>query len=134
GPGQSAVPEAAQFATSLSPALQRYRLVVLDQRGTGQSGALNCAPLQRLSELSTLSAALDAQCATQIGPQRAVYATTDSARGIDVLRQALQAPSVAVMGVSYGTFVAQQYARRFPDRVSLLILDSVVPPEGIDAF
>src|SRR5262249_56262933 len=127
GPGQSAVPEAAQFATSLSPALQRYRLVVLDQRGTGQSGALNCAPLQRLSELSTLSAALDAQCATQIGPQRAFYATSDSARDIDVLRQALQAPSVAVMGVSYGTFVAQQYPRPFPHPASLLLLPAHTP-------
>ena len=33
---------------------------------------------------------------------------------IDILRQALQAPQVALMGVSYGTFVAEQYARRFP--------------------
>jgi pimeloyl-ACP methyl ester carboxylesterase len=134
GPGQSAVLDASRFVTSLAPALPRYRLVVLDQRGTGQSGALDCAPLQRLSELSTLSATLDAQCATQIGPQRAFYATSDSVRDIDILRQAIQAPTLAVMGVSYGTFVAQQYARTFPHRVSMLILDSVVPPRGIDAF
>ncbi len=134
GPGQSAVQDATSFAMSLAPALTRYRLVVVDQRGTGQSGALDCAPLQRLSELSTLSATLDAQCATQIGPQRAFYATSDTARDIDILRQALQAPRVALMGVSYGTFVAEQYARRFPGHVSLLILDSVVPPRGIDAF
>jgi pimeloyl-ACP methyl ester carboxylesterase len=41
---------------------------------------------------------------------------------------------VALMGVSYGTFVAEQYARRFPTHVSRLILDSVVLPHGIDAF
>ena len=39
------------FATSLDPLLKRYRLVVLDQRGTGLSGALNCPQLQRVKGL-----------------------------------------------------------------------------------
>ena len=40
GPGQSAVSSASSFAISLDPALRRYRLAVLDQRGTGKSGVL----------------------------------------------------------------------------------------------
>ena len=38
------------------------------------------------------------------------------------------------MGVSYGTFVAQQYARVFPQRTDKLILDSVVSATGIDGY
>ena len=38
------------------------------------------------------------------------------------------------MGISYGTHVALQYARAFPARVDRLILDSIVGPDGPDAF
>jgi pimeloyl-ACP methyl ester carboxylesterase len=38
------------------------------------------------------------------------------------------------MGVSYGTYVAAQYARRHPATTGGLILDSVVGPDGIDAY
>src|SRR4051794_25697045 len=48
GPGQSSVSAASSFAISLEPALSRYRLAVLDQRGTGESGVLDCPNLQRL--------------------------------------------------------------------------------------
>src|SRR4029079_9005675 len=35
---------------------------------------------------------------------------------------------------SYGTFVAEQYAARYPNHVDRLILDSVVPPSGVEEF
>ena len=53
---------------------------------------------------------------------------------IDALRQALGADKVALMGISYGTHVALQYARAFPEHVDRLILDSIVGPDGPDAF
>ena len=37
---------ADSFEFSLAPALKRYRLAVLDQRGTGRSGALSCPVIQ----------------------------------------------------------------------------------------
>ena len=46
GPGQGAVNFASQFESTLDPVLSRYRLVVIDQRGTGASGALSCPELQ----------------------------------------------------------------------------------------
>lgn len=134
GPGQSAVSSASSFAISLDPALRRYRLAVLDQRGTGKSGVLSCPNLQRLRSLDALTPQAVANCANRIGPRRAFYTTADTVLDIDALRQALGADKIALMGISYGTNVALQYARAFPDHVDRLILDSIVGPDGPDAF
>jgi pimeloyl-ACP methyl ester carboxylesterase len=134
GPGQSAVSSASSFAISLDPALRRYKLAVLDQRGTGKSGVLDCPNLQRLRSLDAYRPASVATCANRIGPRRAYYTTADTVLDIDALRQALGADKIALMGISYGTHVALQYARAFPDHVDRLILDSIVGPGGPDAF
>jgi pimeloyl-ACP methyl ester carboxylesterase len=42
GPGQSATSLDAVFARVLAGVLDRYQLVVFDQRGTGRSGVLDC--------------------------------------------------------------------------------------------
>jgi pimeloyl-ACP methyl ester carboxylesterase len=134
GPGQPSVDAASSFAVTLQPALARYRLVVLDQRGTGRSGALNCPSVQGLRSLDPFLPPALAACAARIGPRRAFYATSDTVQDLDALRAALGAPKVALMGISYGTHVALQYARTFPDRVDRLILDSIVGPDGPDPF
>ena len=134
GPGQSAVSSASSFAISLDPALRRYRLAVLDQRGTGKSGVLSCPNLQRLRSLDAYTPQAVANCANRIGPRRAFYTTADTVLDIDALRQALGADKIALMGISYGTNVALQYARAFPEHVDRLILDSIVGPDGPDAF
>jgi pimeloyl-ACP methyl ester carboxylesterase len=134
GPGQSSVASASSFAISLGPALRRYRVAVLDQRGTGESGVLDCPNLQRLRSLDAFLPAEVGACAARIGPQRAFYTTADTVLDIDDLRKALGANKIALMGISYGTHVALQYARAFPDHVAALILDSIVGPGGPDPF
>jgi pimeloyl-ACP methyl ester carboxylesterase len=134
GPGQSSVGSASSFALSLAPALRRYRLAVLDQRGTGESGVLDCPDLQRLRSLDAFLPAAVGACADRIGPRRAFYATSDTVLDLDNLRQALGVDKIALMGISYGTHVALQYARAFPLHVDRLILDSIVGPHGPDAF
>jgi pimeloyl-ACP methyl ester carboxylesterase len=134
GPGQSSVAAASSFAISLDPALRRYRLAVLDQRGTGESGVLDCPNVQKLRSLDAFLPAEVGACAARIGPNRAFYTTADTVLDIDALRQALGADKIALMGISYGTHVALQYARAFPDHVDRLILDSIVGPDGPDPF
>jgi pimeloyl-ACP methyl ester carboxylesterase len=103
------------------------QLVVVDQRGTGLSGALeSVAPACRtLDSRRTLRACDDA-----LGPAGAFYRTADSVLDLEAVRAALGAERLIVLGVSYGTFLAAEYARRFPDRVQALVLDSPVGPEG----
>lgn len=134
GPGQSSVDAMSSFAISLEPMLRRYRLVLVDQRGTGLSGALNCPELQRVKGLDEFSKRAVERCAKRIGPRRAFYRTADSVDDIEALRRAFGAKKVALMGISYGTWVAQEYARAYPRRTDSLVLDSVVGPDPTDAF
>lgn len=134
GPGQSSVDAVGQFGVSLKPLLSRYRLVTFDQRGTGDGGALNCPNLQRLGSLDPLRPQTIAACENALGPKRVFFATHDTVEDIESLRVALGVGKVALMGVSYGTYVAEQYARAHPDHVDRLILDSVVGPDAPDPF
>ena len=68
GPGQSAVGLAEGFTTTLDPLLRRYRLAVVDQRGTGESGALRCPSVQRLRWLDPFRPAAVGACARAVGP------------------------------------------------------------------
>jgi len=134
GPGQGAVSFADQFAGTLAPMLKRYRLVVIDQRGTGDSGALSCPRVQKLTESDLFDPSLVRDCAELIGPRRRFYSTLDSVADLDVVRRAFGARKLALMGVSYGTWVAQEYARRYPAQTDSLILDSVVGPGQPSGF
>ena len=53
---------------------------------------------------------------------------------LEALRKALGVKKIGLMGISYGTWVAQEYARRYPTRTDSLILDSIVGPDPPDAF
>jgi len=57
------------------------------------------------------------------------YTTTIAAHDLEAVRQALGAPQFDLVGVSYGTRMAQQYLLRYPDGVRSLVLDSVAPNE-----
>ncbi|MGH3630451.1 MAG: alpha/beta fold hydrolase, partial [Sciscionella sp.] len=136
GPGQPGVPYLARLATALAPVLDEYRLVMLDQRGTGAS-ALRCPRLQRQvgsSDLLVPTAEAVERCASIVGGASRFYGTTDTVQDLDELRAALGAPRWTVDGVSYGTYVAERYALRYPRRVARLVLDSVVPQTGVGPF
>lgn len=133
GPGQAAAPLAPMIAELLGPVARSRRVVAFDQRGTGGSGRLSCPSLSSARTLRETDAAV-AACARRIGSRRVGYTTSASVDDIEAVRVALGADRVALYGVSYGTKVAAAYAARYPQHVSRLVLDSVVPPEGTDPF
>lgn len=133
GPGQPGVTFGPSYASGFAGLLDDYSLVVLDQRGTGGSFALSCPEIQGIDSLAPLYPQDVAGCAARIGPARNSFASIDSADDIEAVRKKLGVAKLAIYGVSYGTWVAQQYARRYPDRVDRLVLDSVVAP-GADPW
>lgn len=136
GPGQPGVPFLNRIRSRLGAEMRGYRLVMLDQRGTG-AGALNCPALQKATGSSDLvvppPGAVRA-CAASIGAARRFYTTAETVADLDSLRVALDASRLTLDGVSYGTFVAERYALAYPRHTARLVLDSVVPQQGPDAL
>ena len=63
---------------------------------------------------------------------RRLYSTTATVADLDAVRKALGVERIGMLGISYGTYVAERYARAHPDHVSRLVLDSVVPQENVN--
>ena len=141
GPGQSAVESWPQIAAALAPVRKHHHIVLLDQRGTGGSNALVCGrnaegdepgetPLEHGADAERIGAATR-DCLTEVQARAdpRFYTTTIAVRDLEAVRQALGAPLLDLVGVSYGTRVAQQYLMRYPDGVRSVVLDSVAPNE-----
>ena len=132
GPGQGATSLTESFNRDLYGRIGTRSLIVVDQRGTGKSGALDCAALERPGaepiDVRT------ATCADQLGPARSHYTTSDSIDDLEAVRAALGIDRITLLGVSYGTKVALAYALRHPTHVERLVLDSVVDAPGQDPF
>lgn len=128
GPGQAAIPTIPDLVSPrlspIAPLLRHRDLLVFDQRGTGQSGLLRCPLLETTTDFDANPE--QAECAQRLGPRRDYYESVDSADDIEAVRAALGIPRLSIIGVSYGTKVALDYARRYPQRVQRLVLDSVV--------
>ena len=137
GPGQGSAhvfalgdPTAQSLLHYLFPG---YNLVAYDDRGTGESGLIDCPGLQSASSESAQRSAA-AVCGTSLGAAARFYSTAAHAEDLEAVRQSLGIDKVALYGVSYGTKLAMAYALAHPDHVSRLLLDSVLPPEGPDPY
>lgn len=132
GPGQAAIPFIGDFDEILGPIASTRDLIAFDQRGTGLSNPLSCAAFEHLKRGPSPAAV--GICAGQIGQTRGLYTTTATVADIEAIRRAGGYEKLVLYGTSYGTKVAERYAEEYPDHVEALVLDSVVPPNGPEAF
>lgn len=131
GPGQAVSGIREDLGGVLRKAAAGRDIVFFDQRGTGNTGVLRCrVTTQNIADSDTAIRA----CAEEIGPARSMYTTAQSVLDIESVRVLAGVDRITLYGISYGTRVALEYARHFPDRVEALILDSVVPLDGSDPF
>ena len=84
-------------------------------------------------------AAADARRRCAAAPARSARSAGSSAptrrsRTSTAPPRARRSKKLTLDGVSYGTFVAERYALRYPTHVARLVLDSVVPHEGINGL
>lgn len=131
GPGQSAVSLAAQVMPLFSRLNDARDVVLIDQRGTGQSHPLNCdsdepQPLQSMFE-DTVPETLVRDCLERIEADPAMYVTPHAVADLEEVRAALGYPKLNLWGGSYGTRVALEYMRRHPSRVRTATLDGAAP-------
>jgi len=130
GPGQAATETWPIVAGGLRKLNENRDILLIDQRGTGQSNPLRCPQLE-LEEMLNFDwddlAHTTRECLESLDDDPRFYTTTIAMQDFDKVRAALGYDSVNLFGVSYGTRAAQVYLRLFPDRVRTMVLDSVVP-------
>ena len=127
------------FASTVSRLREARDIVLVDQRGTGGSNALECELPEPhdvedggdgLAYEAAYGGAIEA-CRNAIEDRAdpALYTTWNAADDLDAVREWLGYEQLSLWGASYGTKVARVYMRRHPDRVRAVVLHGVVPIE-----
>jgi pimeloyl-ACP methyl ester carboxylesterase len=132
GPGQAGSDVLPVLHSIFRRARATRDIVLIDQRGTGLSGKLDCDEDNLPDSLSDdEQIAAIRRCLAAVRAPLAAYTTDNAARDIEQVRLALGYRSINVWGASYGTRLAQAYARAYPDAVRSLVLDGVAAPDQI---
>ena len=127
GPGYATTGSRGGYVGLFYPLMDRRNLLLMDNRGTGTSGALDCEPLQAYPFLALPRIAL---CGTYLGDTSDLYSTGFAADDLAALLDALAIDKIDLYGDSYGTFFSQAFAGRHPERLRSLVLDSAWPVVG----
>jgi pimeloyl-ACP methyl ester carboxylesterase len=132
GPGQGAAKMTKQVREIFRNLQIDRDLVLVDQRGTGDSNPLDCKHDDDKLDQSP-QAALDRMrnCLTtdQTKADVRLYTTTIAMDDLDDVRRFLGYEKINLYGGSYGTRAAIVYARKYAPYVRSVILDGVAPPD-----
>ncbi|MCB0038010.1 MAG: alpha/beta fold hydrolase, partial [Anaerolineales bacterium] len=135
GPGQGAIDTFGPFASIFREIRQTRDLVLVDQRGTGDSNPLICDSFDALpldaTEEEGFAAVAECRTVLEQKADLAHYLTATAAQDLEAVRLALGYEQISLFGVSYGTRLALEYARQYPDSVRAMILDAVTGPEMV---
>lgn len=141
GPGYPSTGSRVEYTGTFGPLLRDRDLLLVDARGTGTSGLINCARLQAFSgrESGPGFPPIVAGCARHIerryGDHSAdLFATAYAAGDLAAVVRALRFRKVDLYGDSYGTFFAQSFMSRYSDLLHSVILDSAYPVRGLDPW
>ena len=139
GPGQSALESYPSLHPAFADVIKKRNVILVDQRGTGKSNPLICEDetgKSAVGENDSLAGldlnkarAFAKKCAGDLGKNADTrfYSTGYAIADLDLVRSKIGADKINLYGVSYGTRVAQQYAKRYPQHTRTVVLDGVVP-------
>ncbi|MGC4111748.1 MAG: alpha/beta fold hydrolase [Nocardioides sp.] len=131
GPGYSTTDSGTAYAQMYGPLLKRRNLLLVDQRGTGRSAALDCPDLQNLKIVYSVAAG---RCGRSLGARSDDYSSALSADDLAAVIRRLDLGQVDMYGDSYGTFFSQVFAGRHPHLLRSLVLDGAYPTHGETAW
>jgi pimeloyl-ACP methyl ester carboxylesterase len=106
-----------------------HDLLLIDTRGRGLSGTVNCEELQQGE--ATFDTGV-ADCAAQLGKAASRYGTGDIAQDTEDVRVAVGYDKVDFYGGSYGGVDVTAYATRFGGHLRSIVLDSPVGTPMLD--
>ncbi|MDH3619491.1 MAG: alpha/beta hydrolase [Gammaproteobacteria bacterium] len=134
GPGQGTVEFYAMMQGAFEPLRRNRDILLVDQRGTGESSRMDC-PIDDDAIIFESEFTLDdtiefiTDCLEQLPHDPRYFTTSVAVTDLEAVRVALGYSALNLYGVSYGTRVAQHFARRYPDSTRTVVIDGVVPPQ-----
>lgn len=145
GPAENGTGRAAAVAGSLPAAItDHFAVVVLDLRGTGSSGAVDCVSRTSAQDLlslgpdpsspgaadliAQLSRTLTFDCGDEAGTGLSSFSTVPASDDLDTIRAALGTATLNFLGRGFGATLGAVYADRYPGRVARMVLDSPTDP------
>ncbi|MGA2135129.1 MAG: alpha/beta hydrolase [Bryobacteraceae bacterium] len=131
GPGFASTGSAAGYLGLFKPLLDRRNLLIIDNRGTGLSGAIDCQPLQTQLVQTVPAVGL---CGAELRGASDLYGTALATDDMAAVLEALGTGPVDLYGDSYGTWYSQAFAVNHPELVRAVILDSAYPVIGENPF
>ena len=129
GPGYPATGSRDDYLALFAPLRGRYDVLIMDNRGTGRSGALDCHELQNAPKLSERNIGA---CGRALGRTAPFYGTALATDDLAMILDALAIGRVGLYGDSYGSYFAQVFALRHRDKVRALVLDGADALDGPD--
>jgi pimeloyl-ACP methyl ester carboxylesterase len=143
GPGVPVVQDADAYHQFLASYFPTFDIVLMDNRGMGESTPVNCVDatfvdehfglagdpwtLTSLDEIGEVWRNFERGCIERMGETTlSSLHSNNVARDMDVVRQVLGEDKLNLWNVSYGTVQASIYAKLFPEHVRSFVLDSPV--------
>jgi pimeloyl-ACP methyl ester carboxylesterase len=128
GPGQAGTDFGPWLATAFAPARRERNIVLLDFRGTGRSGALNCAAPDPLDGDYAAAVSRSVRvCMNERGDGLELYTHLQVVEDLERVRIALGIDEINLWGGSFGTRIAQHYVRKYGAHVRSVVLDGATP-------
>jgi pimeloyl-ACP methyl ester carboxylesterase len=149
GPGYPSTGTYEEYTGTFRRSLADHDLLMVDNRGTGDSALIRCRALQRFHERSPAegprfdrlvgrcAAHLDREYRTRAGrPIHAadLFATEYAVGDLHAVLRRLHTGRVQLYGDSYGSWFAQAFAARYPRQLRSVILDSTYPIHRLDPW
>jgi len=129
GPGYPATLSRDDYLALFKPLRASHDVVLMDNRGTGQSGAIDCPELQTGEKWTVESVAA---CGESLGDRAALYSNAYAADDLAAILEALEVRQIDLYGDSYGTYFEQVFALRHPHTLRSIVLDGAFPLDGPD--
>lgn len=136
GPGVAATGNAVFFLNEGAAYRERHDVVMVDLRGAGGSNPLHCPALEGIGV--SLQHHLDEMfppdevraCLEKLSPLADLrqYTTSRAVEDLEAVRRALGYPKIDLQGLSYGTRLATEYLRRYPENVRTLTAIGAIAP------
>ena len=129
GPGYPATESRDGYLALFEPLRASYDVLIMDNRGTGRSAAVNCRQLQNAPQLTEANIGA---CGRALGRTAPLYGTALATDDLAAVLDALGIERIGLYGNSYGTYFAQVFALRHAAKLRALVLDGADALDGPD--